>query len=479
MQHPPPPPPHPQHAREQVLPRLRAEPPSPPSPAATMRKVRRHNTARWCVSVVCVSAAHSVPFSCSACADSDEEIGLTASTTQRATITPITEDAATAKPATAAKSNKTKPANAATGQKRKAAAAEEDDESSADEADPNELIDVEFGIYDPRPIDYLTLKALLKDYVPVHAANTEAAAGKKKKKAAAAAAAAAAEEEMDDAPAASASSSPDFALHELCDTLVSQVGVGSMVKGEGTEEPLGFLSAVNLAWQASKGRHSDSGEALKWPAQFKSYILKHTPSQFRATFESALSSKDLGLLIQSRLLNVPPQIVPQLHQCLLDDLTWTRENGVPPTPAAATAAAASAPSAAETAAYRSSFVFKTLLLVGRTFKPPAGSARQAKIDVVPAFVSPFASKKKQKKAAAGEAASSAAAASASLPEFEWIRFEEELYAKYATAQFTFAAPYSQEDAAAGRLPQNVVVMLIPASKHAQIVQELHAMAAMV
>ena len=424
-------------------------------------------------------APHSLLCACLLCvSDSDEEIGLTASTTQRATMKPITDDAKPAPAAATAKSSKSKPANAAAGQKRKAAADDAgEEESSADEADPNELIDVEFGIYDPRPIDYLTLKALLKDYVPVHA--TGAAGGKKqKKKAAAAAAAAAAEEDdLDDAPASSSASSPDFPLHELCDTLVSQVCVGSMVKGEGTEEPLGFLSVLNLSWQATKGRHSDSGMPLSWPAQFKKYILQHVPSSHRSTFEAALSSKDLGLLIQNRLLNVPPQIVPQLHQCLLDDLEWSGENGVPPTPASAAAAAAS-PSAADIAAYRSSFDFKTLLLVGRTFKPPAGSARQAKIDVVPAFVSPFASKKKQKKAA-GEAASSAASAAQALPEFEWIRFEEELYAKYSTAQFTFAAPYSQEDAAAGRLPQNVVVMLIPASKHTQIVQELHAMAAMV
>lgn len=183
----------------------------------------------------------------------DAEIGLTASENVKATMKPITGDEQPAESSTAAPSK---------GKKRKAAAAED-----ADEDDPNALIDVEFGIYDPRPVDYLTLKMLLKDYVPVVAAT------KKSKKAAAAAAAD--EEETDFAAVKPAD---DFALHEMCDAIVDQVAVGSMVKGEGTEEPLGFYTALNLAYQEENGRSQD-GKPVKWVTQLRKHMYVHTRRQ--------------------------------------------------------------------------------------------------------------------------------------------------------------------------------------------------------
>lgn len=188
--------------------------------------------------------------------------------------------------------------------------------------------------------------------------------------------------------------------------------------------------------------------------------LKHAPAESKSVFESALSDQNTGLLVQGRLLNVPPQIIPALHGALLEDMSWAQANR---------------------AAYGAQFKFKQYVLIGRMFKPPPGSKKALRHDIEPPtqFISPFASKKKQKKAAAAAAAAVSSPADADLPEWDWVRFEEELYARDATAKFTFAAPFTAEDAAAGRLPQNCVVMIVPHNKVVAIAQELAAMAAIV
>jgi len=431
--------------------------------------------------------------------DSDAGIGLTASGNVKATVKaiapdapmkPSAADAAAASAAAAAERKKV------AGQKRKAAAAadeaaaaadEDDDEDEDDKAGASatasadgsdEIIEVEFGLYDPKPLDYLTLKMLLKDYV--HGPQ----GGKKKKQKAAAAAAAADEEAGEDGEeegtaaaataSASAVSSDVFALHELCAALSSQAAVGSTMKGEGTDEPLGFLSLLNLAWQEQHARNEQSGQPVQWVVQLRKYVLRHAPPQHRAAVEAALRDPRTGLLIQSRLLNAPPQMVPHLHQALLDDLDWAASNALLPIgDSFPTPPPSDEKQLAEaTQAYRDSFNCQQLLFIGRTFKPAPGAAKQKQIGQQ--FVSPFASKKKQKKAAAQTAGSAAALAPG---EFDWLRFEEELYAKAATVHFTVACPYTSEDAAAGRVPQRCEFMLLPQSALQGIVQQLQLMAA--
>lgn len=337
--------------------------------------------------------------------------------------------------------NKKKSTNSK-GKKRKA-------ESNADEEeeDDDELIDVEFGLYDPKPIDYLTVKMMLKDYV------INSSSSKKKK-----AAAASAEDDGDEESSSSSSvkSSPsgdDFALHELCDSIVDQVAVGSTIKGEGTEEPFGFLSALSFDWHEKYGKNQDGGKMV-WPAQLKKYIIQKAPSHLKSIFEQTLADPRTALLIQGRLINAPPQIIPQLHTSLQEDIAWALEN---------------------TGEYGKHFDIGQYVMIGRKFKPAPGSKGQLRQDVLASaqFSGPLGAakgKKKQKQAAA--------AANTANEELEWLRFEEELYARESSAQYTFACPFTSEDAAAGRQPQSCVVMIIPQAKLPTIVQELQLMAAM-
>jgi len=468
--------------------------------------------------------------------DSDAEIDLTAPDSANVTMKPLppvaADDGETKKSQTASKSKKS---NSVVGSKRKKphqphADDEEDDEqdNDADEdaAAPSsgseqvEMIDVEFGIYDPRPIDYLSLKMMLKDYVPI--TTTDSGNGSEKKKKKKKSAAADDGDEEDDtrtAVTSSASSSDDdFALHELCAALVDQVCAGSMIKGEGTDEPLGFLSALNLDFHSKHGRSEVDGMPVRWVSQLKRHLLKHAPSpQVRSQLESALDDPHTGLLIQSRLINVPPQIIPPLHQCFMEDIAWAEQNAAlsntfkhqpskPKSSRAATSAAAassssssagaaatpasSSPSAAlpSDAAYRASFRFKQFVLVARTFTPLSDQRNKqsgSKLQSLPnssEFVSPFASKKKQKQLQRQQQQQkkqkleSSNGNDGSTSEYDWLRFEEELYARESTLRFSFPCPFTSEDAAAGRVPQQCVVLVIPRAKINKIIQELQMMA---
>lgn len=80
----------------------------------------------------------------------------------------------------------------------------DDDEDDDDEEDE---IQVEFGIYDPQPIDYHTLKMLLHNYIPTST----------------------------------------FHLNDFAELISEQVTVGSMIKADGSEEqPIGFATVLNM-----------------------------------------------------------------------------------------------------------------------------------------------------------------------------------------------------------------------------------------
>ena len=194
---------------------------------------------------------------------------------------------------------------------------------------------------------------------------------------------------------------------------MDQVSVGSMIKGEGTEEPLGFLTVLNLHWHSAHSTNQQDGGAVKWPQQLRTYLLKHTPPQYRTQMIQTLDDSHTGIIIQSRLINAPPQIIPQLHQCLSDDIAYATKEALWTT--------ATTPAAQQlNQLYRDSFKFKQFILIGRTFTPAAtpnatktkqkNANNHGAIDSS-AFVSPFASKKKQQKAAAAAASGSASASS--------------------------------------------------------------------
>lgn len=180
----------------------------------------------------------------------------------------------------------------------------------------------------------------------------------------------------------------DFDAGELAKLVANQVSVGSMVKNDesGKEQPLGFISAINMH------RYKDK----KCIKQIKSYFLSHcggeaNQKKLKALFDD--TSKPLGLVLQDRVINMPQQLVPPLHQALMDDIEWAVKDDQ------------------ESEKVRKTFDFQNFLMLGKCFyaedrdnqlKDPSDNA----------------GKKKKKRAK-----------TAGKQETEYFRFEEEYYEK--------------------------------------------------
>ena len=188
-----------------------------------------------------------------------------------------------------------------------AASAEAQDEQE-------EMINVEFGLFDPLPVDALTFRLLLKDLVPEHLLLPSTAAA---------------------ATSASASSASPlrsaFALHEFCSLLAEQAVVGTTIKADGTDEPLGFISLVPLT-----PRFGTAAPLPPAVQQLVSYLSSSVPSSHAQRLSALLpvlsrqsfsSSPPLrtALLVQARLVNVPIPLIGPLHRALLEDVGWAQQ----------------------------------------------------------------------------------------------------------------------------------------------------------
>lgn len=108
----------------------------------------------------------------------------------------------------------------------------------------------------------------------------------------------------------------------LADVIVSQVEVGTMVKnGDAGEEPLAFMTVVNL-------KNNASTPSL---TQIKEYIVENAAGmkdQFEKVFTEGLSGKkNVGLLLHDRVVNTPLEVVGAMYGELLKDIDYARKEG--------------------------------------------------------------------------------------------------------------------------------------------------------
>jgi len=104
-------------------------------------------------------------------------------------------------------------------------------------------------------------------------------------------------------------------------TIISeQTSIGTTVKsGDGGTDPLAFLTAINLY------QHKDRPSVK----QIRDFLLKNCKDELKSRLEILLDikqSRKVGLLIQDRLKNVAPELVPPLHAQFMQDLAWAAEN---------------------------------------------------------------------------------------------------------------------------------------------------------
>eukprot|EP00455_Lapot_gusevi_P018379 TRINITY_DN20028_c0_g1_i4.p1 TRINITY_DN20028_c0_g1~~TRINITY_DN20028_c0_g1_i4.p1 ORF type:complete len:235 (+),score=46.74 TRINITY_DN20028_c0_g1_i4:78-707(+) len=202
----------------------------------------------------------------------------------------------------------------------------------------------------------------------------------------------------------------------MAQLVANQVSVGTTIKCSADEYPLSFISALNMH------QHKDT-ECMK---QCREYITKRckdesTKQALRDLLQD--SSKPLGLILHDRLINMPIELVPMLHQALVDDIDWAVQNE-------------------ETEEEKNSFKFENFLVITRIYQPESGK------------------KKKSKKQNETE-------------EMIFFKFEDEFYYKHATLTFTFPVSHTLSSSAYSDLPQTRVVMVVPASKMHKIVSQIN------
>ena len=159
----------------------------------------------------------------------------------------------------------------------------------------NDIINVEFGLFDPLPDDDFTYRMLLKDYLPEHI-------------------------KLPERPGSGSGSGSGglFALHEFCGLISGQVEVGTTIKADGTDEPLGVITALPLP---------PLQNAPLPLYQLHSYLSSHVPAAYRARLSALFSSTSHNvLLVQSRLLNTPTALIGPLHTALIEDVQWAATN---------------------------------------------------------------------------------------------------------------------------------------------------------
>jgi protein BCP1 len=136
-----------------------------------------------------------------------------------------------------------------------------------------ETLDVDFSFFDPQPQDYAGIHTLLRQLFSHDATDVD--------------------------------------ISGLTDLVLEHKLVGSTVKtGESTEDPYGVLTVLGL---------DDAKPAMK---QLRDYILERASTN--EGLHRLLTSEEntIGLVLSSRLVNMPAQIVPPMLKMLEEEVQW-------------------------------------------------------------------------------------------------------------------------------------------------------------
>ncbi|KAG6977675.1 hypothetical protein JG688_00000113 [Phytophthora aleatoria] len=160
----------------------------------------------------------------------------------------------------------------------------EDDDDSDDDMDGGEAaaaaggnVNVDFLFSDPREAHFHSVKQFLLAYLPP---------------------------------------TQPFDVSGLANAIVGQVTAGTMVCVEGEDDVYGFITALNLKSFADETSIQ----------QVLQYVTKKCPSAELPKLQQILNTKNVGLLLNERMVNLPYQLVPALHSALHEDIEWAIQN---------------------------------------------------------------------------------------------------------------------------------------------------------
>ena len=178
----------------------------------------------------------------------------------------------------------------------------EDEEDLDGSDDDEEEIMVDFEFQDPKETDFHGLKALLKNY-------------------------------LDGA---------EFSSSELCDFIIKQNTVGTVIKAQGAgdeNDPIAVMSVVNLT----------TNKDAPYVKELAAWLKGKCPKDLRKKLDGAFGDEGVGLIINERIINVPPETAPPMVNQLFDEIEWATQDE-------------------PTEELKNSFKFKKYLFVTRLFR---------------------------------------------------------------------------------------------------------------
>mmetsp|Transcript_15350 Transcript_15350/g.18500 ORF Transcript_15350/g.18500 Transcript_15350/m.18500 type:complete len:402 (+) Transcript_15350:127-1332(+) len=256
---------------------------------------------------------------------------------------------------------------------------DEDDDEEDDESEHDEEVNVDFEFFDPKPDDFHGIKQLMQNYLDGKVYNSS----------------------------------------ELCDILIAQTSVGTIIRTSEDEAAVGLVSCLNL--QKHKG-----SECMK---EVLAYMQsKCSNKETKAQLLQAIQAPGTGFMVSERLINCPPQLAAPLTSAIFDEIEWATEDE-------------------ETEEARKEFKFKQYLTFTRVYRDSSSGA---------------------------EPGSSKSAKKGNQPDevLVYVRPEDEFIHKLSTWSYTFEVEQPQRDD--DDLKMVRMVMLLDASKVKQVRNELQA-----
>ena len=268
-----------------------------------------------------------------------------------------------------------------------------------------EIIDVDFEFYDPKPIDFLGLKMLLGPWLD----------------------------------------GLEFDSSGLCDALISQRSVGTVLKTEEAGDPIGVLSCLDARRSLKKeGEDEEKKRHVPALAQLERYLISCAPTpddaeKVRAAFAAGgekgkNKSKHMGVVVSERLLNVPPVVAQPLHEALFAEIAWATEDE-------------------PTAELRESFAFGQYLVVSRVYLDDGKGKGGEEEEEDEEDESDDDGKKKSKSKKRARASPAVAAPSSTTPVVVFARPEDQFFSEVAEWSFVFEPPALPDSTDRHRQPQ--------------------------
>ena len=110
-----------------------------------------------------------------------------------------------------------------------------------------------------------------------------------------------------------------FSSSELCDAIIKQSTVGTVVKAQGAgdeNDPIAVMSVMNL----------EEKKEMPFVKEIAAHLKGKCPKDLKKKLDEAFTEKGVGMIINERVINIPQETAPPLVDGLFDEIGWATED---------------------------------------------------------------------------------------------------------------------------------------------------------